>query len=157
MTELVRGPLGPALLGALVGGLLTLAGGYVILKLQEEKERKHEVWLRALNSYQDFVHAVRMFARTTSFSNEWTAIKSDSLMSDTIVLAFKCLDDARTLDPHGSDRVEEMRDILSGLLASNQTPDSTYDSASLIELQRRSQAVYMSFADEHGLSQSSPG
>ncbi len=62
------------------------------------------MWIRLLNSYQDFANAVRQMV---AFHDE-----DEELYRQAIPIAHKSLNDARILDPVGSTRVARMEAIL---------------------------------------------
>ncbi|MCA1704851.1 MAG: hypothetical protein LC808_16930, partial [Actinobacteria bacterium] len=98
-----------ALLGVVVGALISFLLSLILTRVQNRSQREYEVWIRILNSYQDFAHFARQLMRFRDAAQR-------ELWQLSVSGAMKAMNDANTLDPHGATRGEEMQAILDELM-----------------------------------------
>lgn len=96
-----------ALGGVLLGAILSTVSGLLLVRQARVSQARHEVWLRLLNSYQDFSNFSRQLM---DFANG-----PDELWTIALVGAHKCVNDAATLDSGRPERPKEMHALLMGL------------------------------------------
>jgi hypothetical protein len=131
LTETAAALLG-VVLGAIVSFLLSLAH----TRIQRRSQREDEVWVRILNSYQDFTHFARQFLRFRDSAQK-------ELWQLSVAGMNKAIHDAEALDPHGATRVAEMREIGNALMK-----DSPIDEAAAEALERRIQQVFDDYRND---------
>lgn len=107
--------------GVVVGGAVSYVASSRIVRLQRRLQEQYEIWIRLLNSYQDFASSGREMLEFADGPRE--------LLEQALELAHRNLNNARTLDPYGAARVRRMADVLGAL----QTHSSPQDRARIEE------------------------
>ncbi len=135
---MLRDPTLAALVGVVLGAMLSVVSGLVLLQAQRRSQERYEVWIRLLNSYQDFPNFARQMLAF--------AEGQDELFEAAAQGAHKAANDAATLDPYGNERVERMRSILAAIQGRPSLSDTRR-----IEVEKEIDAVYQDFVGDRRL------
>jgi beta-galactosidase GanA len=125
-----------ALLGVVLGAVISFLFSLAITYIQRRSQREYEIWIRILNSYQDFAHFARQLMKFRDASQR-------ELWQQSVSGVIKAMNDANTLDPHGATRREEMQAILDALMT-----DSPIETAEADALERRIQRVFNLYKED---------
>ena len=129
------------LAGALIGSVASVAGGMILIRLENRAQIKRELVVRVPNTYQDFLSSTRTMLRTgLQPAPVLVPVAAQALREMS-----KATSDAQALDPRSQSRVQTMRHVFESLLER-----SDLDSDERNSLEEAAVGVYQSFLADYG-------